>query len=69
MFVFTLTQYGFRKALLNIPYQMRLMYIHSFTSLIWNHLASFRIQRYGNQPVEGDLIMVDGKKVVWLVSY
>lgn len=52
-------QYGCDKTLLTFPHQARQLYIHSFTSLMWNHIASFRIQEYGNEPVEGDLVYVN----------
>ncbi|KAL9965388.1 hypothetical protein ACROYT_G029183 [Oculina patagonica] len=49
---------GCRKALLNIPYSMRLLYVHSYCSLVWNQMASYRIRRYGRTAaVQGDLIV------------
>ena len=35
----------------------RLLYLHSFSSLLWNHLVSFRVSEYGMEPVEGDLVL------------
>ena len=55
----THSQYGYTSALMSIPYSSRLLHIHSFTSLIWNHTASFRIKQYGMEPVEGDLVLRD----------
>ncbi|PFX26657.1 Pseudouridylate synthase 7-like protein [Stylophora pistillata] len=49
---------GCRKALLNIPYSMRLLYVHSYCSLVWNQMASLRIQRYGRTAaVQGDFVV------------
>ncbi|XP_070559146.1 pseudouridylate synthase PUS7L-like [Ptychodera flava] len=48
---------GFTKALMAIPHAMRLLYIHSYCSLVWNHMASYRIQN-GCQPIQGDLVEV-----------
>ena len=37
---------------------MRLLYVHSYCSLVWNLMASYRIQRYGRSAaVQGDLIV------------
>lgn len=44
-------------ALNAIPRNTRLMYIHSFQSYIWNHIASFRIKEYGLKPIIGDLML------------
>lgn len=44
------------KALLSLPHSARLLYVHSFCSYLWNDLATKRIQKYGNQVVEGDLV-------------
>lgn len=44
---------------MSIPYRMRNLYIHTFTSLLWNQLTSYRILRYGFQPVIGDLVLTD----------
>ena len=36
---------------------MRLLYVHSYCSLVWNQIATLRIQRYGRTAaVQGDLI-------------
>ena len=37
---------------------MRLLYVHSYCSVIWNLMASYRIQQYGRTAaVQGDLIV------------
>ncbi|EDV26432.1 uncharacterized protein TRIADDRAFT_22091 [Trichoplax adhaerens] len=49
---------GYRKALLNIPHNMRKIYIHSYCSLLWNRLVNYRIEKYGYNVVEGDLVLL-----------
>lgn len=60
---------------MSIPYHMRNLYINTFCSLLWNHLASYRILRYGTQPVVGDLVLTNSpvetltiSKLVWLAT-
>ncbi|CAI5471578.1 unnamed protein product, partial [Closterium sp. Yama58-4] len=41
-----------------IPRTMRLMYVHSYQSFLWNHAASHRIKTYGStRVVAGDLVL------------
>lgn len=45
------------QAINNIPRTMRMMYVHSYQSYLWNHAASKRIQLFGvDKVVEGDLV-------------
>ncbi|XP_061340409.1 multisubstrate pseudouridine synthase 7 isoform X1 [Gastrolobium bilobum] len=44
-------------ALKIIPRTLRMMYVHSYQSYLWNHAASTRVQKYGTeQVVLGDLV-------------
>ena len=51
------TRYGYLRALMSIPYHQRVLYVHSLSSVLWNHAASYRIKEYGLKPVEGDLVL------------
>ncbi|KAH6819095.1 Pseudouridine synthase family protein [Perilla frutescens var. frutescens] len=45
------------QAMLAIPRTLRMMFVHSYQSYLWNHAASMRVQKYGfHQVVLGDLV-------------
>lgn len=39
-----------------IPFEMRLSYIHAYQSFIWNSIVSKRIAVFGVKPILGDLV-------------
>ncbi|XP_026660556.2 pseudouridylate synthase 7 homolog isoform X2 [Phoenix dactylifera] len=48
---------NYLQALKAIPRTLRMMYVHSYQSYLWNHAASRRVQKYGiSQVVLGDLV-------------
>jgi tRNA pseudouridine13 synthase len=49
----------FQGAIGNIQRNLRLMYVHAYQSLVWNTVAGRRWELFGNQVVEGDLIVID----------
>lgn len=49
---------NYLQAINSIPRTMRMMYVHSYQSYLWNHAASRRINLYGvGKVVEGDLVL------------
>lgn len=44
-------------AILKIPRNLRLIYIHSYQSYVWNIATSYRIQKYGLEVIPGDLVI------------
>ena len=59
--------HAYLKALQNIPHDSFQFFMQSFTSLAWNHLASYRLLKYGPNVVEGDLV-VKGYSAKWWES-
>ncbi|KAK3200613.1 hypothetical protein Dsin_024028 [Dipteronia sinensis] len=52
---------NYLQALKAIPRTLRMMYVHSYQSYLWNHAASVRVQKYGiEQIVVGDLVYCKG---------
>ncbi|KAG2316175.1 hypothetical protein Bca52824_019297 [Brassica carinata] len=48
---------NYLQALKGIPRTLRMMYVHSYQSYLWNNAASLRVQKYGtSQVVLGDLV-------------
>ncbi|XP_020372034.1 pseudouridylate synthase PUS7L isoform X1 [Rhincodon typus] len=50
---------GCARAWLSLPHSMRVLYIHSYCSKVWNKAASFRLKTYDLKVVEGDLVACD----------
>ncbi|XP_076128247.1 pseudouridylate synthase 7 homolog isoform X3 [Alosa pseudoharengus] len=58
-----LSRYGMKNivhAFGMIPRNNRLMYIHSYQSYVWNSMVSRRVEAFGFQAVEGDLVLKGG---------
>ncbi|KAF1995631.1 tRNA pseudouridine synthase D [Amniculicola lignicola CBS 123094] len=51
-----------RGALVTIPRNLRLMYVHAYQSLVWNMAAGKRWTTFGDKVVEGDLVLVNEHK-------
>jgi tRNA pseudouridine13 synthase len=53
---------GHLAAVSAIPRNLRLMYVHAYQSLVFNYMVSERIEKYGNELVVGDLVLVENAK-------
>ncbi|XP_010256146.1 PREDICTED: multisubstrate pseudouridine synthase 7 isoform X2 [Nelumbo nucifera] len=52
---------NYLQALKAIPRTLRMMYVHSYQSYLWNHAASMRLQKHGiDHVVIGDLVYNKG---------
>ncbi|KAH6684297.1 putative Multisubstrate pseudouridine synthase 7 [Halenospora varia] len=49
----------FIAAILQIPRNLRTMYVHAYQSRVWNMAASERWTRYGAKLIAGDLVLVE----------
>ncbi|KAF1811502.1 putative pseudouridine synthase TruD/Pus7 [Eremomyces bilateralis CBS 781.70] len=49
----------YQGALGSISRGLRLMYVHAYQSLVWNHVATRRWERFQDGVVEGDLVLVE----------
>lgn len=47
---------GCRRALMALPHGVRSLWVHSYSSLIWNRMATLQVQRHGNVVQPGDLL-------------
>lgn len=56
------TEHGCWSAFMTVPYNNRMLFTNSLSSLLWNHTASYRIQTHGLRAVEGDLVMKERKQ-------
>ena len=48
----------FQGALMSIPRNLRLMYVHAYQSLVWNVCAGHRWRLHKSKVVKGDLVLV-----------
>jgi len=48
-------------ALSSLPRNTRSMYVHSYQSLLWNKLVTFRLRKHGYKVVKGDLVLPSDK--------
>lgn len=42
---------------------MRTLYVHAYQSYVWNRVVSERVEKYGLEPIEGDLVLVSEQPI------
>ncbi|KAI2665435.1 hypothetical protein H4Q32_021727 [Labeo rohita] len=55
-------QEGCIRGWLSLPHSMRVFYLHSYCSRVWNEAAKYRLQKLGFKPVQGDLVWAGCEK-------
>ncbi|XP_016136125.1 LOW QUALITY PROTEIN: pseudouridylate synthase 7 homolog-like protein, partial [Sinocyclocheilus grahami] len=55
-------QEGCIRGWLSLPHSMRVFYLHSYCSRVWNEAAKYRLQELGFKPVQGDLVWAGSEK-------
>ncbi|KAK2892820.1 hypothetical protein Q8A67_012808 [Cirrhinus molitorella] len=55
-------QEGCVRGWLSLPHSMRVFYLHSYCSRVWNEAAKYRLQKLGFKPVQGDLVWAGSEK-------
>lgn len=53
----------YQGAIMTLQRNLRLMYVHAYQSLVWNAAAGHRWNVYGNNVVEGDLVIITSKEL------
>lgn len=48
---------AYYSAIMKIPRNLRTMYVHAYQSYIWNNVATKRIELFGLNVIEGDLVI------------
>ncbi|EAL71680.1 tRNA pseudouridine synthase D [Dictyostelium discoideum AX4] len=57
-------QSSYQDAFYSIPRTLRMLYTHSYQSLIWNLMATKRIELFGfNKPIVGDLVIISEESI------
>lgn len=56
------TSNAYYTAVMKIPRNLRTMYVHAYQSYVWNAVASKRIELFGLNVTEGDLVIIDSNK-------
>lgn len=51
------------RAIMQIPRNLRLIYVHAYQSYVWNLVVSKRMELFGLEVQEGDLVMVEEKSL------
>lgn len=49
----------YQGALMNLPRNLRLMYVHAYQSFVFNSMVSERWRRWGEEVVAGDLVLIE----------